>query len=318
MRVYLAAVQAQIEPRSYRSASAFQERTLELARQAVASAPPDIPRVVAFPEAYALPLLFWLDQSGVPASGSSLKAALGLLLREISRKPAALLSRPWPDLLYRLRLPQVWPAYRATFAKAARETGSYIVGGSLFGPLLDEEPARGLHLASGPSYNWLAVFSPGGKILARPAKMRLTSSEKGAFLREEAFGSQVLRTRIGTLGVLICLDAFHESLVERVDAVGAWLLVQPSANAAAWDGPWSADASQIEGEVWLREGLVKKLEGRENLRYGVNPMLNGDFFDLHFEGRSSIARAGELLALADSPLGDAVVTAVVEVDPRQG
>jgi hypothetical protein len=50
-------------------------------------------------------------------------------------------------------------------------------------------------------------------------------------------------------------------------------VVQPSANNSKWDGPWPSDPGQIEGEVWRREGLAKKLVGRENLRYGINPML---------------------------------------------
>jgi predicted amidohydrolase len=200
----------------------------------------------------------------------------------------------------------------SAFARAARETGAYVFAGSLFGPLIDEEPARGLHPAPGPAHNWLAVFSPSGRVLARVPKLRLVADERKALLRPGRFGPHVLTTRIGRLGVLVCLDAFHEALVERVDAAGAWLLVQPSANAAAWFGPWSADGTQVEGEVWLREGLARKLEGRENLRYGLNPMLNGSLYELRFEGRSSVAAAGRYLALADEPTGDAIVRAVVE------
>jgi len=319
MQVYLTAVQAQIEPEAYQSAGAFKERTLELARQAVAAAPAGVPRVVAFPEAYALPLIFWLDTpAAVSEAASSFKAGLNLLAAGLRRNPAALLKRPWPDLLYHLRLPRVWPAYHEAFSAAARESGAYVIGGSFFGPLLDEEPARGLHVASRSSYNWLAVYSSQGRILARPAKVRLTAAEKHAFLSGAPFGNQVLETKLGKIGVLICLDAFHEALVERVDAAGAWLLVQPSANAVAWNGPWSGDANQVEGVVWLRQGLAKKLVDRENLRYGLNPMLNGDFYELHFEGRSSVTAAGEFLALAAEPLGDAAVGAVVELADARG
>ena len=319
MQVYLAAVQAQILPGSYRSAAAFRERTVSLARAAVAGAPANAPRVVAFPEAYALPLLFWLDTpASVLNAPGSLKAALSLTAASLRREPAALWRHPAPDLFYHLRLPQVWPAYLQAFAAAARASDAYVIGGSLMGPLLDEEPARGVFVASRRSYNWLAVFSPAGRVLARPAKVRLTPAERRAFISGAGFGAQVLRTALGRLGVLICLDAFHESLVERVDAAGAWLLVQPSANAAAWNGPWSADPAQVEGEVWLREGLAKMLEGRENLRYGLNPMLNGDLYEMHFEGLSSVAAAGRLLALAGEPLGDAAVGAVVELADARG
>ena len=319
MDVDLVAVQARIEPEAYRSADAFRERTLELARRAVAGLESGRPRVVAFPEAYALPLVFWLgtpeDVVGAP---SVARAALKLLGRGLREDPRTLLRGPTPALLYRTRLPQVWPAYHGAFRQAARETGAYLVAGSLFGPLLDEEPARGLHLQGPTAYNWLAVYSPEGTVLARVPKLRLVPDERKAFLGRGRFGPHIVQTRIGRIGVLICLDAFHEALVERVDAGGAWLLVQPSANAAAWEGPWTADPERVEGEVWLREGLARKLEGRENLRYGLNPMLNGSFYDLRFEGRSSVAAAGRLLALADAPVGDALVRATVERPAAEG
>ncbi|WP_287371593.1 nitrilase-related carbon-nitrogen hydrolase [Oceanithermus sp.] len=313
MDVHLVAVQARVEPQTYRSAAAFRERTLELAHRAVAGLPPREGRVVAFPEAYALPLVFWLDTpDAVAAAPTALAAGLRLLGRGLLDDPRALLRRPAPDLLYLKRMPAVWPVYREVFSEAARATESYLVAGSLFGPLVDHEPARGLHLQGPAAYNWLALFSPEGRVLARIPKLRLTPDERKAFLSRGGFGPHVVHTRLGRLGVLICLDAFHEALVERVDAAGAWLLVQPSANAAAWNGPWSADPARIEGEVWLQEGLAKQLRGRENLRYGLNPMLNGDLYDLHFEGRSNVAAAGRHLALADDPTGDAVVRATVE------
>jgi hypothetical protein len=123
---------------------------------------------------------------------------------------------------------------------------------------------------------------------------------------------------LGTVANLICLDAFHDDLIEQADAAGAWLVVQPSANAARWNGPWSKDPKEIEGEVWLREGLAKKLQNRENLRYGLNPMLNGAFYDLYFEGRSGIYQPGSPLALAESETGDAVVRVAVEVPEAPG
>jgi len=319
MQVYLAAVQARIEPEAYYSAATFKKRTVNLALAAVAAAPPDTPRVIAFPEAYALPLAFWLDTpESIRRAKNSLSAGLRLLGSLLTKNPASLLSRPLPDLLYYLRAPYVWPVYNEAFATAAREAGAYVIAGSLFAPPLDEEPARGVYPVARHSYNWLAVYSPHGTILARPAKVRLTAGEKSAFIRPAPFGSQVFTTGIGGMAVLICLDAFHESLVEMADASGAWLLVQPSANEASWNGPWTADPAEVEGEVWLREGLAKKLQGRENLRYGINPMLNGDFYEMHFEGRSSVAAAGEVLALASQHLGDETVSAVVELPNRHG
>ena len=97
------------------------------------------------------------------------------------------------------------------------------------------------------------------------------------------------QTALGPITTLICFDAFFETLLERTDALGTRILVQPSANAARWDGPWSADDTLIEGTEWLRRGPVTRIQGRTNLRCVVNPMLTGSLLDVSFEGRSSIA-----------------------------
>jgi predicted amidohydrolase len=218
-----------------------------------------------------------------------------------------------PAAFYHLRAPKVWPVYEQAFREAAQAVGAYVVAGSIFSPFMDWEPTQGLHPQGKRAYNFSLVFSPQGTILGRVPKVNLTPHEQGAFLSRGQPGRQTLKTRLGTIANLICLDAFHDSLIEQADAAGAWLVVQPSANAARWEGPWSGDPGQIEGEVWLREGLAKKLQNRENLRYGLNPMLNGHLYDLYFEGKSGIYQAGGPLALADSPVGDAFVRVAVEL-----
>lgn len=311
MRVHLVAIQAEIQPSAYRTAEAFRERVLSLARAAVEGLPEGEPRVVAFPEAFALPLSFWLETpEEIVQAPSALSAATALLRK---RWPEVLrLGIPSPAVFFHLRALEVWPVYEQAFRKAAREAQAYVVAGSIFSPLVDWEPAQGYHRASRAAFNQSLLLSPEGTVLSRVPKVNLTKDERGSFLSGGPLGSQVVQTKIGKLATLICLDAFHERLVEWVDAQGAWLLIQPSANAARWDGPWSADARQVEGEVWLREGLAKKLEARENLRYGINPMLNGRFYTLSFEGRSGIYEPRTPLALAESPTRDAMVHSVIE------
>jgi hypothetical protein len=130
-------------------------------------------------------------------------------------------------------------------------------------------------------------------------------------VRPGHWADQVIETRLGRIATLICLDAFHEALVERADAAGAWLLVQPSANARAWAGPWSAGPALVEGEVWLERGLKRLLEDREHLRYGLNPMLTGALYELGFEGRANVAAPGETLALSETPTGDGLARTAV-------
>ncbi|PZA06963.1 MULTISPECIES: carbon-nitrogen hydrolase family protein [unclassified Meiothermus] len=311
MRVHLVAVQAEIQPPAYRSAAAFRERVLALTRSAVEGLPEGEPRVVAFPEAFALPLCFWLEApQEILQAPSATSAALALLRR---RWPEALrLAIPSPAVFFHLRAIEVWPVYEQVFREAAQMGQAYVVAGSTFSPQVDWEPAQGYHRASRAVLNQTLLISPRGTVLSRVPKVNLTQDERRSFLSSGPLGGQVVQTQIGKLGVLICLDAFHERLVEWVDGQGAWLLVQPSANATRWDGPWSADARQVEKEVWLREGLAKKLAARENLRYGINPMLNGRFYTLSFEGQSGIYGPGAPIALAESPTGDALVRYTID------
>ncbi len=312
MRIHLVAVQTELHPQPYTSTEGFREYVQGLAQTATRGLPQGEPRVIAFPEAFALPLLFYLDTSSAVREGkTSLQAALQLI-RENWRAALGLgvLS---PAAFYHLRASKVWPVYEQAFREAAQAAGAYVVAGSIFCPFMDWEPTQGLHPQGRRVYNLSLVISPQGAVLGRVPKVNLTAHERGAFLSRGQPGRQTLKTRVGPIANLICLDAFHDDLIEQADAAGAWLVVQPSANAARWEGPWSADPAQKEGEVWLREGLAKKLLGRENLRYGLNPMLNGYLYDLYFEGKSGIYQAGGPLALAEGATGDAFVRAVVEL-----
>ncbi len=312
MRVHLIAVQTELQTRPYTSAEAFKRYVLELNQAAVQGLPEDEPRIIAFPETFALPLLFWLDtSSAVREAKTSLLAALQLLREnwQVTLKLGVI----GPAAFYHLRAGKIWALYEQAFREAAQATRAYVVAGSIFSPRMDWEPAQRLHPQGQAAYNLSLVISPQGTVLGRVPKVNLTAQERMAFLSRGQAGRQTIQTRLGTIANLICLDAFHDDLIEQADAAGAWLVVQPSANAARWEGPWSADAKEIEGEVWLREGLARKLRGRENLRYGLNPMLNGHFYDLYFEGKSGIYQAGGPLALADSAVGDAFVRAAVEI-----
>jgi predicted amidohydrolase len=136
-----------------------------------------------------------------------------------------------------------------------------------------------------------------------------------------------VETALGRIGVLICYDAFHRTLVEHYDALGTDILVQPSYNNDPWDGPWSADQGLTEGQAWLRYGLPSMIQGRENIRYGVNPMMVGQIFDLVGQGRSSISvNTGRpdatledaLLAIAATSDGEEIVAATVDAPFGRG
>jgi hypothetical protein len=93
-----------------------------------------------------------------------------------------------------------------------------------------------------------------------------------------------------------------------------------------WDGPSTYDPAHKEGENWLCAGCPSIIQGRENIRYGVNAMLVGAVFeDTAAEGLSSIAvntgRPGAaweegVVAIASSATEEEAVVATVDA-PRQ-
>lgn len=317
----------------YRSPEAFADWILDLSQKAVDGLD-DAPKLLAFPETIGLPLLLTLQNyAGVSRHTRIMGAALGLLKlewRAVLR--AALRHRAWgPQALFVAHALQAYRAYVGAFAEAARRTGATIVAGSHFLPPIENEASRGLHVADGRVQNVSYTFSPTGSILGRSAKRYLTRGLESrlGLSRAPAESLRVLETPAGRLGVALCLDGFYSSVLETFDGLGVDIIVQPSANYAPWTRRWPPDGTYSEGEAWLSLGLRAGVRGRQNIRYGVNPMLVGGLFELRAEGRTSIVANprylvaetegyGGVLALAQSYDREEIVRAVVELPKPRG
>ncbi|MEN2982118.1 MAG: nitrilase-related carbon-nitrogen hydrolase [Thermus sp.] len=270
----LLVVQAQVRLEAYRSREAFRERVFSLLAPLEGT---PAPRLAAFPELFGLPLLLHLEGEVHPL--------------DLLKDPLL----PWR------RARRAYGVFHEVMAEAARALGTYLLAGTLLAPPYEEELARG-RFSRSPLFQNLALFyNPEGRLLAQVPKMELTPPER--WLKRGAFGPHLVETQAGRVGILICLDGFHEKHLSRLDALGAEVLLQPSANPAPWDRPWPPNPSRQEGEVWLASAR-ERLVGRENLRFLLNPMLNGSLLGLTFEGQSGLYAPGEALLLAPSPRGD--------------
>ena len=326
MKVHLIAVQAAMQLSDYESAQSFEAKILELTRRAVAGLD-DAPKLVAFPETIGFPLLALGEYEAVSRMSRMsdvMRYLLGRYWREVLRA-----AWRWRVVgLGALHLQRALPAYLAykgAFSKAARTYGVTIVAGSHFLPHIEEEATRGVHIAGKRVHNVAYSFSPTGSVINRSSKRYLTpgaESRAGLSRSGEPIGS--FETPVGRVGVAICLDGFYSSVVEHLDGLGAQVVVQPSANHAPWDRRWPADPSLFEGEAWLRKGLRSQLQERLHLRYGVNPMMVGDVWDLSPRGRSSLLANTRftavetegyegVLALARTPDQEEVVRAEVMI-----
>jgi predicted amidohydrolase len=171
-------------------------------------------------------------------------------------------------------------------------------------------------------FNTAHLFSPRGVCINRVPKVNLVPGfEQRVF--DPGLRSEIIQadTALGRIGTLVCFDGFHETLVERYDSLGVDILLKPSYNMHPWNTPWPFDESKLEGESWLGSGCPSIIQGRENIRYGVNAMMVGAVFeDTAAEGLSSVAvntgvpgapwKDG-VLAMAATPDAEEIVAAVV-------
>ena len=307
---------------------------MRLAQEALAALPDDRGEVLlAFPEAIAMPLLFALgDADRVTGSATVLEAAR----RSLRGRWGEVLAAAWrhravgPGAVHLARALEVHDAYVNAFRAVARETGATVVGGSAFLPEIDVEAARGPHVTGRRVHNVAYTFAPGGGLLGRSRKVFLTPGleSRAGLARGRLAELPVMQAPCGNVGVAVCLDGWYEGVVAALDAQGAEVLVQPSANDADWHRPWPPDPSRSEGEAWLERGLRARLQGRVHLRYGLNPMLVGEVFGFAPRGRSSVLANASLvrhdwvdgregvLALAPDAEREAFVHAAVALPDR--
>lgn len=333
MDVALVAVQAALDPDRYRDAGSYRRWLSGLAERAVDGLPDaaDVPRLLAFPEMIGLPLPWLLDR---PADPRDRNGAAHRVAETIRRHPGALARAAWtsrrlgPSLLHHPRAVAAGRVHAEAFAEVAREARATVVAGTWLGPPVDVEPALGAHVADPRPRNRALVFGPTGTGLGAVDKVFLTPGPESrlGLSRGRIEDLRPFRTPVGELAVAICLDAFHEEVIDRLDGQGTRIVVQPSANPAAWDRAWPPDPRLREGEAWWRFGLPRAVQGRMHLRLGVNPMLVGEALGLAPRGRSTVVAAGApggpglpegVVAVAAHDDREEVVRALVRLDERR-
>jgi len=328
-RINLVAVQAAPALADYRDADAFSAKIASLVALAAGRADFSLPTLISFPELIGMYLTFvphyWDDVS----TETALERAAGRIVgRHFASVPKPHRTSPKATSRYLLFIRHALEAeavYTQTFSSLSREHGVYISAGSIALPPIESEPSKGGRHVTDESkvHNVSYLFSPRGVCLARTPKVNMTRGfERRAF--DPAPKSELIpvQTPLGRIGTLVCFDAFHQTLVERIDALGAQIILNPSYNMHPWHDTSTYDASRKEGEAWLCTGCPTVIQGRENIRYGVNAMMTGAVFeDTAAEGLSSISvNTGRpdagwqegLLAIAQAADGEEIIAACVD------
>ncbi len=328
-RLNLVAVQAKPALPDYRDHAAFQNKIASLMAAVAREVDFSLPTLVSFPELIGMYLAFvphyWEDLAGE----SNLEAAATkIVMKDIMSVPEGRRTSPEAaarHLLFLQHAVETEAAYVAVFSSLAREFGVYLAAGSLALPPIEHEPSKGGAHVADPEhiYNTAYLFSPRGLCLNRVPKVNLVPGfEERVFDPAPPSALVPAGTAIGRIGTLVCFDGFHETLVERYDAQGVQVLLKPSYNMHPWNAPWPFDETILESENWLNTGCPSIIQGRENIRYGVNAMMVGAVFeDTAAEGLSSIAvntgRPGAsweegVLAMASEPATEDIVVATVD------
>jgi predicted amidohydrolase len=300
---FFACVQSKLEPGAYGSSLGFEAWIFEQTKLALENRDSGEAALVAFPELIGLPLLFFLERQVTALKVQDAALELGKESWLEAIKLGLRFQNFSPSVFILPRATHLFEVFVNAFSSAAKQCNTFISAGSSFLPGVEVEAAKGLHLADGRVQNVSFLFAPSGKILSRSPKLNLTAGlEKLVGLSSGRLEDvAVAVTPLGRVTTLICYDGFFERALEKADSLGTEIIVQPSANAALWNGAWSADASKIEGQEWLARGIMHGIQDRANIRYALNPMMVGNLFDLVFEGRSSIS-ANQSLTNAENPI----------------
>lgn len=295
MKLNLVAIQAKPVMSDYADAESFYRKMASLMERASKEVDFSAPTLVAFPEGIGLPLAF------VPQTYSQIgdaKTIAQVLMRAIPRNLPRFLGalvRYHTSAIRTVFLETALEAediYTTTFSTLAREYGVYLCAGCIYLPHIEDEAVKGRHATSRAVYNQSYLFNPHGVCLRRTPKVNLAPPTEPRFGFSPGNRADILPvdTKIGRLGTLVCYDAFHRSLVERMDAMGVEVLINPSHNERRWEAPAGFNPSITVGEAWMRHGLPSMIQGREHLKFGISPMLVGPVFDVRSHGQSRICQ----------------------------
>ena len=143
-------------------------------------------------------------------------------------------------------------------------------------------------------YNTGFLWGPDGSLIGSTDKVFLTTSEKEVLdlTSGDLEAVQVFETEIGKIGIAISLDAFTPEFLRKLDSLGVCIVIQNDANDQPWASP--SRTSEWQPQEWLNSVLGSVQAEYPNLHFNICPMQVGNFFDIAFDGQSSITLKSDL------------------------
>ncbi len=257
--VQIALVQYQVSPADYRSEAAFAGRVGDLTAQAAARGA----KIVVFPE-YINVFLAAVPLGPSLAEAGSLPGVLALLQQRYGR-PVSL-----PEYL-RLQSSSSRAIMDRVWGRLARRHGLWIIAGSAF----VAEPSGG---PNPQLLNRAFVYGPDGRVAYTQDKVYLTPFEKEAvgLSPGDPAAAHIFDAAGLTCALTLCRDTFFE----------VWH--RPFEQADIW---FDLKANGVEFDQQARDTFTKALPERiadTEVPHGATVCLTGRFFDLFWEGESSL------------------------------
>ena len=149
-------------------------------------------------------------------------------------------------------------------------------------------------LPNGPEvYNTGFLWGPDGSLIGTTNKVFLTESEKTTLdlTPGNLDDVRVFETAIGNIGMAISLDAFTPDYLRHLDNQGACIVIQNDANDQLWAS--ASKTADWQPQEWLNSVLGCLQDEYPHLYFNICPMQVGNFFDLAFDGQSTITQKSE-------------------------
>ena len=151
-----------------------------------------------------------------------------------------------------------------------------------------------VYLPDGPGvYNTGLLWGPDGQLIGTTDKVFITESEKNVLdlVPGELEHVQAFATEFGNVGIAISLDAFMPAYLQKLDALGTHIVIQNDANDQLWAAP--SKTCEWQPQEWLNSVLGSIQDDYPHLLYNICAMQVGNFFDLAFDGQSSITKKSD-------------------------
>lgn len=263
------------------------------------------PNLVALGEVLGLPLALAGKRGYLPRRMHTSNVAITMLALGYTRRilhyrhlysgisPVRALLLSLSDLLYR--------PFTTALGRLAAQHSIYLCASSISPHVrvstslvginrLGRKNAGKVYLPDGPGvYNTAFLWGPDGKLIGTTDKVLLTESER-TVLDLTPGDLQAVRafdTEMGKVGIAISMDAFTPEYLRALDGQGTRIVIQNDANDTLWAAP--CKSWDWQPQEWLNSVLGSVQDEYAHLYVNVCPMQVGNFFDIAFDGQSTIS-----------------------------